>query len=232
MSLNLFPQQILKINLYLIFLLMFANTLGIISIYYFDHDTVYGLIRLFDFNTEKNIPTFYSSIALIIVSVLLLSIALTHKKLKSSYVMWLGLSVIFLFLSIDEISSIHERFGQTTREALNTSGPLFYAWIIPYGIALIIFILAYSKFLFELPKNTMVLFLVSGITFISGAIGFEMLGGRQADLYGISNILYSFYYTCEESLEMIGIAIFIYTLLSYMVNQFESVKITVSKKIN
>ena len=229
MSLNLFPQQILKINLYLIFFLIFANTLGIISKYYFDHNTVYGLISLFDVNTERNIPTLYSSIALIIASILLLTISLTHKKLKSSYIMWFGLSVIFLFLSIDEISSIHERFIKPTREAFNTSGLLFYAWIIPYGIALVVFIIAYSNFLFKLPQKTMILFVVSGATFVSGTIGFEMLGGRQADLYGNSNILYAFYYTCEESLEMIGVATFIYTLLSYSLNQFDSIKVTVSK---
>ena len=135
-----------------------------------------------------------------------------------------------MFLSIDEIASIHERFVNPTKETFKTSGLLYYAWIIPYGIGLIGFIIVYSKFLFELPKDTMVLFLVSGFTFIAGAIGFEMLGGRQDELYGNRNILYSFYYTCEESLEMIGIAIFIYTLLSYMVNQFESIKITISNK--
>jgi hypothetical protein len=231
MSLNLFPQQILKINLYLIFFLIFVNALGIISKYYFDHDSVYGFVPLFDFNTEKNIPTLFSSITLIIASILLLSISLTHKKLKSSYIMWFGLSVIFLFLSIDEIHSIHERFGKPTREAFNTSGLLFYAWIIPYGVALVIFIITYSNFLIKLPKNTMILFFVSGVIFILGAIGFEMLGGRQHELYGSSSILYAFYYTCEESLEMIGIAIFIYTLLSYIIEQFESVKIIISKKI-
>jgi len=232
MSLNLFPKQILKINLYLIFFLLLANILGIISKYYFDHDFIYGLIPLFDFNTEKNIPTLYSSIALLVASVLLYSIALAHKKMKSSCLMWLGLSLIFLFLSIDEISSIHERFVKPTREAFKTSWLFFYAWVIPYGIALVVFIIAYSKFLFNLPKNTMILFLVSGAIFVSGAIGFELLGGRQDELYGNTNILYSFYYTCEESLEMVGIAIFIYTLLSYMVNQFDSIKITISNKKN
>ena len=106
-----------------------------------------------------------------------------------------------MFLSIDEIASIHERFVNPTKETFKTSGLLYYAWIIPYGIGLIGFIIVYSKFLFELPKDTMVLFLVSGFTFIAGAIGFEMLGGRQDELYGNRNILYSFYYTCEESLE-------------------------------
>ena len=206
------------------------NILGIISKYFFDHHTIYGLVPLFDFDTERNTPTMYSAIALIFASVLLLYIALTHKKLKLPYIMWLGLSVIFLFLSIDEVTKIHERLGDPTREAFNTSGLLFFGWMIPYGIALVIFIIAYSRFLFKLPKDTMILFLISGAVFISGAIGFEMLGGRQVELYGYSNLLYSFYYTCEESLEMIGVALFIYALLSYIVNQLDSIKITISKK--
>jgi len=230
MNIQLFPKKILKVNLYLILFLCSANIVGIIVKYYFDHPNAYGLIPLFDFDTEKNIPTFYSAIALLVVSILLWFIALAHKNLKSSYIMWFGLSLIFLFLSIDEISSIHERFGKPTRDAFKTSGFLFFAWIIPYGIALIIFIIAYSKFLFKLPKNTLILFLVSGIIFISGAIGFEMIGGRHVYLYGGNDIIYSFYYTCEESLEMLGISIFIYTLLSYIVDQFEFIKITLSNK--
>ena len=95
MGIKLLPKEIFKKNLYLILFLLLANILGLISKYYFDHGTVYGLIALFDFNTEKNIPTLYSSIALIIASILLWSIALTHKNLKSSYIMWVGLSLIF-----------------------------------------------------------------------------------------------------------------------------------------
>lgn len=139
MSLNLSPQKILKINVFLILFLLSANILGIISKYYFDHGTVYGLIALFDFDTEKNIPTLYSSIALIVVSILLWSISITHKNLKSSYIMWFGLSLIFLFLAIDEIASIHERLEKPTRDAFKTSGFLLYAWVIPYGIALVVF---------------------------------------------------------------------------------------------
>jgi len=230
MSVYLSPQKILKINVSLILFLLSANLLGIISRFYFDHDTVYGLIELFDFNKEKNIPSLYSSIALVVVSVLLWSIAMIHKNIKLSYVMWLGLSLIFLFLAIDETSSIHERLGKPTRDVFKTSGLLYFAWVIPYGIALVVFIVGYAKFLFNLPRNTMILFIVSGATFVSGAIGFEMLGGRQAYLYGANNVLYSIYYTCEEFLEMIGIAIFIYTLLSYMVDQFGYIKITLSKQ--
>lgn len=230
MSIKLFPQQILKINLYLIFFLLSANIIGIISKYYFNHDYIYGLIPLFDFDTENNIPTLYSSISLIVVSLLLLFIAFLRKKVNLSFIPWLGLSIIFLFLSIDEIASIHERLASPSREIFKTSGLLYFAWVIPYGIALIVFIIAYLKFLIELPRNIMILFLISGTIFISGAIGFELLGGRQYELYGPDNILYSIFYTSEEFLEMLGIALFTYTLLTYLVSQFKFITITVSRK--
>lgn len=230
MNINLIPKEIFKINMYLILFLLCANIIGVVSKLYFDHDTVYGLVELFNFDSEKNIPTLYSSIALIIASILLLSIAFINKKYKSTYIPWFGLSLIFLFLSIDEISSIHEGLVLPTREALKTTGIFYFAWIIPYGIALVIFIIAYSRFLFKLPKNIMILFLVSGAIFVFGAIGFEMLGGKQVELYGRDNIIYALFYTCEESLEMIGVAIFIYTLLTYIVNEFESIIITIDKR--
>ena len=82
MYINLSPKEILKINLYLILFLLFANIMGIISKYYFGHDSVYGLVPLFNFNAEKNIPTFYSSFALLFASILLSLIAFKRKKKK------------------------------------------------------------------------------------------------------------------------------------------------------
>lgn len=56
-----------------------------------------------------------------------------------------------------------------------------------------------------------------------------MLGGRWFEMYGKHNITYSILYTCEETLEMLGIALFIYALLTYIVGQFESLSITVNE---
>ena len=60
LNFTLDPKNILKINVLLILFLLSANVLGLISKFYFDHGSVYGLIGLFDFNNEMNIPTFYS----------------------------------------------------------------------------------------------------------------------------------------------------------------------------
>ncbi len=238
MNIEIYPRKLFTKFLYLILILLFANVIGIVSKFYFDHDNIYELIPWFDFDTELNIPTIYSSFALIFVSILFSIIASTHKRLGSSYFPWLVLAIIFLFLSIDEIASIHERIGVPVRKSLSTSGLLFYAWVIPYGnawvipygIALVVFVITYFRFLMSLPNKIMIFFVVSGATFVAGAIGFELLGGRHHDLYGTNNLIYSLLYTCEEFLEMLGIVIFIYTLLLYIASQFKYFTITINEQ--
>ncbi len=131
LNIEIYPKQIFTKFLYLIVILLFANVVGIVSKFYFGHDYIYGLIPLFDFKAEMNIPTFYSSFALIVCSILLWLIAIKHKKVGSSYFPWMGLAVLFVFLSVDETASIHERISGSVKELLNTSGLFFYAWVIP-----------------------------------------------------------------------------------------------------
>jgi len=57
-------------------------------------------------------------------------------------------------------------------------------------------------------------------------MGFEMLGGWYHGLYGRENLAYSFIYTCEEFFEMLGVAMFIYTLLLYITSQFKFLTIS------
>ena len=226
------PSTVLKLLLSIILLLLSVHVIGLIFRLYFGHDYLSSIVNLFDFNSERNIPTLYSSLALIIVSTLLLLIASVHKKLNNPYILWIILSAIFLFLSIDEMSSIHEKVGTYTNLLLGTtidttSGFFHYAWVIPYAIFLLVFVIMYFKLLLSLPKNIMILFLISGTIFVLGAVGFEILGGWQADLNGKKGLLYSLFYTCEELLEMLGIAIFIYTLLKYITIEFKSFELSI-----
>lgn len=230
MIIEIIPKKILFTLLFIITFLLFANLLGIVSRIYFDHDYVYGLVDLFDFNAEQNIPTFYSAMALFFTSNLLLFISNLQRKTQNPYILWIILSIIFLFLSVDEISSIHERLNFLTRDLLGTSGFLYYAWVIPYAIVLCVFLSVYLKFLLLLPRKIMMLFLLSGAVFVSGAIGLEMVGGWQAQLHGSQGILYSILYTCEEFLEMLGIVFFIYTLLAYILIQYKQLEITLIEK--
>jgi len=228
MNIEIYPKEVFAKLLYFIFALLLFNIIGIISKYYFGY-SIYGLVRLFNFDIERNIPTLYSTLALLFASILLLIITIAHKRNNSAYLSWLGLAFIFLFLSMDEFMSLHEHLIIPVRESLDTSGVFYFAWIIPYGIALIVFVIVYFKFLTNLPRNIMILFVVSGAVFVSGALGFEMVGGIYSELYGENNLLYASIYTCEEFLEMLGIAIFIYTLLRYINSQFKTLTITVNE---
>lgn len=227
MNFTLNPKNVFKIlSLFVVFLLI-ANLIGIGIRSVPGHGSVEKLIQIFDFNTEQNLPTLYSSLSLMFSAFLLLLIAIQHKSVDSPYLHWLGLAIIFAFLSIDETASLHEKLGDPVREYLNTSGLLFYAWVIPYMLALGMIILIYAKFLTRLPKRTMSLFIISGVIFVAGAIGCELLSGLQFELHGTNNALYRLIYTCEEFFEMFSIVIFIYALFDYMTSKFGSVKFTI-----
>jgi len=232
MSMELYPKKVLTSFLYLILFLLAANIAGIISKHFLGHGSLFGVIPMFDFDDEQNIPTLFSSFAILLSSILLSVIAYTQKKLGSPYISWLILAVIFLFLSIDEISLIHERLAIILRGTLNTSGIFYYAWVIPYGIALIAFVALYAKFLFRLPKNIMYLFILSGTIYVTGVLGFELLGGMESTAHNEATLKFSILYTLEELFEMVGIAIFIYTLLLYMVTEYKFFTLTIKKQGN
>ncbi|WP_291963528.1 hypothetical protein [Maribacter sp.] len=173
------------------------------------------LVNLFNFDVEGNIPTLYSTLLLLFCALLLSFIAKKEQNDIKMRRAWYGLSIIFLFLAIDEATTIHERLMMVTRNTLNTSGLLFYSWVIPYGFALIIFLLAYIKFLIQLPKQTAKLFIFSGFVFVTGAVLIEMIEGWFSYNYGANYKFHHFLYTIEELLEMFGLIGFIYALLNY-----------------
>ena len=54
-----------------------------------------------------------------------------------------------------------------------------------------------------------------------------MLGGAEREQYG-RTITHLFFYTAEEALEMTGVSLFIYTLLSYIELTYGELKVSVS----
>ena len=230
LNFELDAQNTLKYLSIFIFLLLTANILGIAAKLNLEHPYVEDIATLFDFNSEQNIPTFYSSLALLVCALLNLIVAQKHKLSGNPYFLWFGLALIFTFLAIDEIASLHEKLSSVVRRFFNTSGLFFYGWVIPYMIALLVIAAIYSRFLLQLPGKTMILFFVSAFIFVSGAVGFELLAGRQYELSGKDNLHYYMFYTCEEFLEMLGIAVFIYTLIDYISEITDKISINMSSQ--
>lgn len=229
MEIEIKPKQILGILLSIIGVLLFMNISALVFYYRVDigsfksfSNTTLNLVHLFDFNEEANIPTFYSAVTLLISALLLFSITILHKRSGKSYLPWLCLGAVFLFLTFDEFASLHELTIGVSREAFNASGYFHYAWVIPYSIGLVALGLIYIPFLKNLEKKIRNLFLLSAAIFVAGALGFEMLGGNVVQSHGPTP-LFAFFYTVEETLEMVGIAVFIFALLTYIPNSYHLV---------
>lgn len=186
------------------------------------------LVLLFNINRESSIPTWYASLLLFGCAVLLGLIGQVqslHQPGQRRY--WRGLAVIFLFLSIDEAAEIHERLTEPLQMMFGASGPLYFAWMIAYIPLVVVFGLVYFRFWLNLPARTRRLFLLSGVLYLGGAIGVEMIGANIWYQDGGTSLYYSTIGTIEEFFEMLGAATLIYTLLTHMAGEAVELRVAV-----
>jgi drug/metabolite transporter (DMT)-like permease len=124
---------------------------------------------------------------------------------------WAVLSLGFLYLSIDENTYIHETFSEDVA-----------GWIFVVAPFVILFLLGYIRFFLHLPRSTKLYFLLAGFLFIGGAFFLEFIGSWRISIVD-ENIIattYIFFTSVEESFEMFGIILFIYSLLLYLRDNF------------
>jgi hypothetical protein len=220
-ELIIFAKKLTRVLTLVVIGLVIAHVTTHFIAYTTGHGNQFGLLRQFDLNSENNIPTWYSSVALLFCAVLLGIIGFHKRKAKASFFRhWLTLAGAFLYLSTDEAASIHEMTGRLLHGVLKPydyfHGYLFYSWVIFGGIGVLIVVTAYCRFLADLPAKTRYLFLLAGTLYVGGALGVEVIGGRYHYLYGRENFTYAMLGACEEGLEMLGIVVFISALTSYL----------------
>lgn len=191
---------------------------------YGGYDFQLGFQRQFNLDGENNIPSWYASCALLF-SAMLLAVVGAVKRYEQAprAAQWLGLAAIFLFLSIDEAASIHEMASPMARVFLNrigvSIGYLHFSWVILGILVVPILGLTYVGFLRALPAATARLFVASGMLYVGGAVGIEMFGAKVASQGGIDTMSYAVLVAVEEGLEMFGIVLFNYAVLSYIRQQ-------------
>jgi hypothetical protein len=179
----------------------------------------YGLVRLFDMGVEANIPTFFSSMQMLVVSLLLTAIGLVKRRSADRYArQWLWLAVMFFLLSLDEMSEVHEMTIRPIRELAPglVTGLFYWAWVIPAGVLVVLVSIGFASFVFRyMPGYLRRAAVLGAIVFVAGAVGVEMPEARYAQINGIDNFTYALYVLLEETMEMSGILIFLSGLLRY-----------------
>lgn len=177
-----------------------------------------GWMNLFNLDRELNFPSWYSTIMIGFCSLLLRLIAIGKKKQGDRYAKdWQLLAFIFLYLALDELLSIHEIFIiPEISEALHLPWFLHSMWVIPGVIFVIWFAKRFIQFVRHLPPRSKKHFVSAAFIYIGGALIMEMVGSYFAEAQGQQHLSYALVATIEEFMEMVGVVIFIYGLLSYL----------------
>ncbi|GAB1470767.1 hypothetical protein MASR2M66_16450 [Chloroflexota bacterium] len=171
----------------------------------------------FYLDNESNVPTYINALLLFIPSLLLAAIGTWKNAVKDKFrFQWNLLALIFFLLSVDEIASFHERLIKPMRAVAGADGFFYFAWIIPGMIAVALFGFAFLTYFLHLDRKFKLLFFFSLAVYIGGVIGGEMVSGYYAANLGQKNYTYAIVASLEESVEMFGCSLIIYSLLEYI----------------
>jgi len=215
-TISVSPAQVTRLLTLVVSALVAAGIASVAVKHALGGASVWRVVQLFNLDVEGTIPSWYSSCALLGAAGLLGLIARAERERGSQdWRYWAGLAVIFVALSADEAASIHELAIHPLRRALGVSGVLAFAWVIP-GAAFVALVGAvYLRFLLRLPAPTRSQFVLAGALFVGGALGMEMVGGALYTAYGMG-LQTALESIVEETLEMVGIVVFIHALLSHL----------------
>jgi hypothetical protein len=172
------------------------------------HDRVYGLARFFDVRREANFPTFVSALTLLAAGIAAAAIAASCRWPRGPYAAtWSWITAALLFAAVDEAAQLHELLSPPLHGALGTSGPLYFAWVVPYSVVTVFGTLLAVPALRALGSEPARCALVGMVLMFAGAVGVEMLQGDLWSRAGpaSSQTLLNFgLATSEETLELLG----------------------------
>ena len=206
------------------FLLVLANIGFRLAARLTGNHHMYGLVRLFDIDIEKNIPSVFSALLLLYAALLLGLIAMLERRQAGHPILhWTILSYGFLLMAVDEACSLHEELIRPIRHLWGDGdlGIFYFSWVIP-GIAVVLVAAAFFfRFLLRLPAKSRSAFLIAATLYLGGAIGVELIAGRFVELHGKLNLTYHMMVVAEESLEMAGAIVFIWALLAFIADNHQ-----------
>lgn len=219
-DLSLTPGSVARMLAAVAALLVAASTLALFVSHQMGsnpHDV--RLAQFFYVDGERNIPTAFSTLLLMMASLLLAVITRLESRRGRPFVWhWAVLSAGFALMAVDEAWSFHERLNGPMRTLLgsNELGVYHYAWVLPAIVLVAALALFFLRFLLQLPARTRVAFVVAAFFFVGGAVGIELIEGWFDEVHGDRNLVSGLIATVQETGEMAGVIIFIWALLRYL----------------
>lgn len=186
-----------------------------LNVYHELNGRVFEVSNRVDFDDEASLPTWTSQAILLAIglSSLLLATLQRDKAVKRT---WGIVGAIGILLSMDEVAAIHELLLQIVHLAFFSLSPPTVrsnAWLILLPFILGAGLLLLWQLIKHVPRRTVVILCSGAIIFMVGAVFIDILTtSNNANTFYERGILVAM----EESLEMVGAAIILYAILSYL----------------
>ncbi|NAZ82142.1 hypothetical protein GTR02_09960 [Kineococcus sp. R8] len=187
--------------------------------------------RWFFVDREMGVPAWFSTALLLTAGERLWHIASAERAAGSRWHRhWRLLSVTFVYLSLDELTELHEQAILPLRALLDTSGVLTFAWVVLAVPLVAVFGLLFLRFLRAQSAVTRWTFVLSAAVYLAGAVGVEMAGSplyeaaavpvtttvvtdggapRVSETVVVQDVPYALVVGVEEGLEMLGAVLFL-----------------------
>lgn len=220
-------------------LIVFALiSLGFLILYYLPYiyqiEYNYFIQDYMNIAQEKNVPTFFSFMIMVLISLVYF---LIYKEKMKYY--WLVISLFFLYLGFDDMFKIHEHLGsdvghKVVEDGLDKEFVTYYwqAVFMPMFALFGLFIVyVTSKAFLEADCKRCIVMMFAGYGLFALAIGMDFYEGMDTDLFWLLEIFESLYYddiidlmrATEEAIEMLGGTLILASLL-----KLKEIHITIS----
>ncbi|AKF85397.1 hypothetical protein MFUL124B02_11760 [Myxococcus fulvus 124B02] len=159
---------------------------------------------------ERNLPTWYASTLLLGCALVLAGIAqVAGRSREPGWRHWWALTLAFAYISLDESVGLHEHLGGL----LSLGGVLFFTWVVPAAVLVLLGGLAFLPFLARLPARRRGQFILAGLLYVGGALVMELPLGWWTEQHGNDNLVYALIDHVEEALELVGASLFLVALV-------------------
>lgn len=191
------------------------------------------LMRLFDLDAPANVSSYFSVLQLSMAAGLLWFIGSYARRRSDRHArQWLALAGIFVLVGLDEMAHLRALVEAPFRAAFHSDGVPQDAWMLTYGLLVVLIGWAYWGLLAQLSARTRTLMIVSGALYVGAAAGFQFYGGYVLPrIGGMAAAHGSFAHLALVFLvsgaKLFGIALFIYALLGHVQSTMGRVQINI-----
>lgn len=164
-----------------------------------------SMVRVyFDVAREQNLPTWVNVCLLTLAAAIAgLVAALARVTRDPSALPWAVFALLCTCLSLDDMTSLHERLDPLGRRLGGGSGLTYAAWLVPGALVAVVMVVAVVVLVRRTGRTTRLLLLAGLGCLLAGALGFEAVSNAVLEERGFSRS-YAWLLSTEEFLETIG----------------------------